>query len=290
VLIAPGRGRRPGVLRPEAAGEDQTECPFCEGREDRTPPESYVAGPPCRAPNTPGWEVRVVPNLYPAVSGSLGRQEVVVHAPRHARSLADLSADDLGRVATAWRSRAEEARTAGFRYLHAFVNEGREAGASLAHSHSQLVWLPEPPPVALVEWERAGGRCRLCEVIADERASGTRVVLERDGLAVCSPYAARVPYELVIAPLACEADGLASARLPQALALLGEAVAALRALEGPAPLNAWLHTSPLDRERGHWHIELLPRLSVPAGLELGAGLLVNVLPPEDAAAALRSSW
>ncbi len=115
-------------------------------------------------------------------------------------------------------------------------------------------------------------------------------MLERDGLAVCSPYAARVPYELLIAPIVCEADGLASAWLSRALALLAEAVAALRVLEGHVPLNAWLHTSPLDGERGHWHIELLPRLSVPAGLELGAGLLVNVLPPEDAAAALRSSW
>jgi UDPglucose--hexose-1-phosphate uridylyltransferase len=98
-----------------------------------------------------------------------------------------------------------------------------------------------------------------------------------------------VPYELAIAPVVCEADGLASARLPAALALLAEAVGVLRRLEGEAPLNAWLHTSPLDAERGHWHIELLPRLTVPAGLELGAGLHVNVIPPEDAAAALRSS-
>jgi UDPglucose--hexose-1-phosphate uridylyltransferase len=230
-----------------------------------------------------------VPNLYPAVSGSLGRQEVVVHTPAHARSLAELSAADLDRVATAWRSRAEEARSAGFRYVHAFVNEGREAGASLAHSHSQLVWLPEAPPVVLSEWERSSGPCRLCDILTGELADGTRVVLERGGLAVWAPYAGRVPYELAIAPVVCEADGLASARLPAALALLAEAVGVLRRLEGEAPLNAWLHTSPLDAERGHWHIELLPRLTVPAGLELGAGLHVNVIPPEDAAAALRSS-
>jgi UDPglucose--hexose-1-phosphate uridylyltransferase len=270
--------------------DDAAACPFCEGHEDRTPPESYAVGPPGRPPNSPGWEIRVVPNLYPAVSGTLGRQEVVVHTPRHARSLSDLSEADLDRVVTAWRSRAEAARGAGFAYLHAFVNEGREAGASLAHSHSQLVWLPEPPPVVLAEWDRSGAGCRLCEILAAERAEGTRIVLERDGLAVCSPYAARVPYELVIAPVVCEADGLASARLPQALALLSKAVAALRALEGHVPLNAWLHTSPLDGERGHWHVELLPRLTVPAGLELGAGLLVNVLLPEEAAVALRASW
>jgi UDPglucose--hexose-1-phosphate uridylyltransferase len=229
-----------------------------------------------------------VPNLFPAVSGPLGRQEVVVHTPRHARSLAELSPAECERVATAWRGRAEEARAAGFHYVHAFVNEGREAGASLCHSHSQLAWLPEPPPETLAERERPGEPCRLCRLLADERSAGIRIVGERDGLVLVSPYAARAPYELLVAPADCEADGLASERLGAGLALLAAAVAALRGLEERAPLNAWLHTSPLNERRGHWHLELLPRLTVPAGLELGAGIHVNLLPPEEAAAALRA--
>lgn len=212
-----------------------------------------------------------------------------MHAPRHVRSVADLTAPEWDLVSAAWRSRSAAARSAGFRYLHVFVNEGREAGASLAHSHSQLVWLPETPPGVLAERERPGEPCRLCKLLADERAAGTRVVLERDGIVLLSPYAARAPYELLAAPVECRRDAFDGPGLAAALALLGEAVAALRRLEGRVPLNAWLHTSPLDEARGHWHLELLPRLTVPAGLELGAGIHVNVLAPEVAAAALRKS-
>jgi UDPglucose--hexose-1-phosphate uridylyltransferase len=280
---------RPGARpRDQPDDDDAAACPFCEHREEQTPPESYAIGPAGRAADSPGWELRVVPNLFPAVSGELGRQEVVIHTPRHARSLADLSTTDHDRVATAWRSRASEARGAGFRYVHAFVNEGRRAGASLAHSHSQLVWLAEPPPRVVTEWKRLGDECRLCEILAAERTAGTRVVRERGGLVLCCPFASRSPYELLLAPANCEADGFASARLAAALALLGEAIGALHRLEGVVPLNAWLHTAPFDEPRGHWHVELLPRLTIPAGLELGAGLHVNVLPPEEAASALRS--
>ena len=120
-------------LDPETVEEFEA-CPFCAGREDRTPPETLRIGDP--------WRVRVVPNLYPAFD----RHEVVVHAPRHVRSMAELSPEEVGAVAEAWRERAHAARGEGFGYVHAFVNEGRIAGASLPHSHSQLVWLREAPP------------------------------------------------------------------------------------------------------------------------------------------------
>jgi len=258
VAVAAGRETRPGAapnaLDPPSA-EELAQCPFCASREERTPPETL------RLPvGAERWSVRVVPNLYPAVEG----QEVVVHSPDHVRSLGELGDDALDLVAEAWARRAAD-RPDG--YVHALVNEGREAGASLAHSHSQLVWLPEPPPA-----------------VASERAlPGGDRVLERDGLAVTCPWAGRLPYEVQIAPVEPEPGGLRSALLAPALRLLAEMIRRLRALEGPLPLNAWLH------DGAHWHLELLPRVAVLAGLELGAGIYVNSLPPEEAAARLRAA-
>jgi UDPglucose--hexose-1-phosphate uridylyltransferase len=203
--------------------------------------------------------VRVVPNLYPAFE----RQEVVVHTPRHARSLAELDEEELALVAEAWRRR-REAVPAG--YLHALVNEGREAGASLPHTHSQLVWLPEAPP----ETQHRVDRERWV------------VVAERDGLVLACPYVSRLPYELVIAPAEPRANAFADELLPSAVQLLGNAIGRVHRAAGATPLNAWLHDS------GDWHFEVLPRLSILAGVELGAGWWINALPPEEAAAALRN--
>jgi UDPglucose--hexose-1-phosphate uridylyltransferase len=255
-VLAPERARRPGAgggrIEP-ATQEELDACPFCAGREHRTPPETL------RLPDDAEWTIRVVPNLYPA----LERQEVVVHSPRHARSLAELETHELDLVAEAWRRRRAALPDG---YLHALVNEGRAAGASLPHSHSQLVWLPERPPAVTAERAPAEGE----------------LVLRRDGLVAVCPYASRLPYEVQIAPVEAEAEGLRSGLLGSALHLLAEIVRRLRALEGAVPLNAWLH------EGRHWHLELVPRLTVLAGLELGAGIYVNTLAPEEAAARLRT--
>jgi UDPglucose--hexose-1-phosphate uridylyltransferase len=256
-VYAPGRARRPGASRreiEEPPEQELADCPFCAGREDRTPPETYRVGEP--------WLTRVVPNLYPAFE----RQEVVVSSPRHVRSFAELTVEETGAVAQAWSARAEAARAAGFPYLHAFLNEGRDAGASLPHAHTQLVWLREAPPAVAGE---------------PALALDGELVAERDGLLLLCPRASRLPYELLIAPAEPEGSPFASELLPAALALLADAVRRLRAVEGAVPLNAWLHDTP------HWHIEMLPRLAVLAGVELGAGIYVNTLPPEEAAARLR---
>ena len=214
-----------------------------------TPPQSLVL------PEQGEWRVRVVPNLYPA----LDRQEVVVHSPEHVRSLGQIDDAQLELVAEAWQRR-RRAEPDG--YLHALINEGRDAGASLPHSHSQLAWLPSGPPA---EPERKG-----------------EVILEREDLVAWCPWVSRLPYECAIAPLEREPDGFASELLAPALQLLAKLIRRLHALEGPAPLNAWLH----NHEHG-WRLVLLPRLTVFAGLELGAGVYVNRLPPEEAAARLR---
>jgi UDPglucose--hexose-1-phosphate uridylyltransferase len=252
-VIAPGRAKRPGAARLQLdppSVDELASCPFCAGHEEMTPPQTLVL------PEQGDWKVRVVPNLYPA----LERQEVVVHSRRHIRSIADADDDELELVAEAWRRRAADEPG----YVFALLNEGREAGASLAHSHSQLVWLREPPPA------RVQPRAEL--------------VFEQDGVVVACPWASRVPYETVIAPTEPEAEALESKRLALALKLLAETVRRLQRLEGHVPLNAWLEQSPDD-----WRIVLFPRLTILAGLELGAGIHVNTLPPEEAAARLGSA-
>jgi UDPglucose--hexose-1-phosphate uridylyltransferase len=241
--VAPGRQARPGAGH--TTGES---CPFCAGSEDLTPPETLRLGS-----GPTGWDVRVVPNLYPA----LERQEVVIHGPEHVGSIAHLRDSTLEDVAVAWERRARDVGGNCF----AFINEGDAAGASQRHSHSQLAWLPEarstgelPPFVPVVE---------------------------RDGLLLGCPQATRVPYEVVIAPLEREPSGLRSELLAAALQLLASAVRRLQELQGfELPFNAWL----LDG--AHWRLELLPRTTRLAGLELGADVYVTAVAPEEAAAAL----
>ena len=211
--------------------------------------------------------MRVVPNLYPAFE----RQEVVIHSPRHVRTVAELTDEELEATADAWNARTAAAAEEGFAYVHALFNEGRAAGSSLAHSHSQLVWMREPPPAVRDE---AGHARDVGPLLAD----GNLVVARTgDTVAVVHP-AGRLPYETLIASERGDAE------LGEALLVLRDVVRRLRAIEGPLPWNAWLH-----REGTSWHIELVPRLSVLAGVELGAGIYVNTVDPLDAAAALRAA-
>jgi UDPglucose--hexose-1-phosphate uridylyltransferase len=215
-----------------------------------TPPQTLVL------PEAGDWRVRVVPNLYPA----LERQEVVVHSREHVRSLADLADEQFDVVAEAWQRR-RRAEPDG--YLHALVNEGRDAGASLPHTHSQLAWLPSAPP--------------------REPQPDGKEILARDGVVAWSPRVARLPYEAAIAPERPEPDGFASDYLAAALRVLADLIRRLHRIEGPAPLNAWLH----NHESG-WRLVLLPRLTILAALELGAGVYVNTLAPEEAGERLRA--
>ncbi len=210
-----------------------------------------------------------MPNLYPA----LDRQEVVIHSPRHVRSFSELSDEEVATVATAWTARAGST-TAG--HVCPLINEGRAAGASLPHSHSQLVWLPETPPV--VRAERPEGLSELFHTAVDKNLM---IAGSGDLVAFCHPVG-RLPYETMIMSDVSGEPWPDEDSLAIALRLLRDVVAMLFGVEGAVPWNAWLH-------RGQpWHIELVPRLAVLAGLELGAGVYINTVAPEDAAQALRS--
>jgi UDPglucose--hexose-1-phosphate uridylyltransferase len=197
------------------------------------------------------WRVRVVPNLYPAFA----RQEVVIHSPEHVRSFAELDDDQVALVAEAWNRRIHD----GGGPVLALINEGRIAGASLPHSHSQLVWTDLPT-------ESFDHVRELVEPYP---------VTERSGVVAAVHPSGASPYECLIAPLRGP-DGLADA-----LILLRDLVVRLHAAEGRRPWNAWLHNGPPP------HVHFVPRLTALAGIELGAGVYVNVVPPERAAAKLR---
>jgi UDPglucose--hexose-1-phosphate uridylyltransferase len=221
-----------------------------------TPPETLRLGD-----GPVGWAVRVVPNLYPA----LERQEVVIHSPDHVHSLGQLGDDALDLVAEAWQRRARDAGGICF----PLVNEGHDAGASLPHSHSQLAWLPGPAP----------------SVVAERGLPETIEVISLDGVTAGCPVASRVPYEVLIAPARSEPEGLRSDLLAPALRLLAELVRRLQRIRGETvvPLNAWLHDGP------QWHIELFPRTTRLAGLELGAGVYIDAVAPEQAALDLKKA-
>ena len=192
-----------------------------------------------------------MPNLYPAFQ----RQEVVVHSPDHVRSFAELDDDRVELVGEAWQRRMDDVRGP----VLALVNEGRLAGASLPHSHSQLVWTDLPAEDA----DRLPG---LLE---------PHPVAERNGVVAAVHPVGAGPYECLIGPTS------ASGALEDALILLRDLVRKLHEVEGVRPWNAWLHHGP------PWHLHVLPRLTALAGVELGAGVYVNAVPPEQAAEKLR---
>jgi galactose-1-phosphate uridylyltransferase len=196
--------------------------------------------------------VRVVPNLYPA----LERQEVVIHSPDHVRLFAELHDDRVALVAEAWQRRTTDVGGS----VLALVNEGRLAGASLPHSHSQLIWTDLPSE-----------NLDVLPSLLDEHEVATRGGV----VAAVHPVGAG-PYECLIAA----PDG--GGELADGLLLLRDLVRALQAAEGVRPWNAWLHPGP------PWHFHFVPRLTALASLELGAEVFVNVVPPERAAERLRS--
>jgi UDPglucose--hexose-1-phosphate uridylyltransferase len=290
-------------------------CPLCEGHEQETPPETYAVRPQGGAPDTPGWLVRAVPNKYPVLAQDgdplpadplgggrgepgffsagtpAGLHEVVVHVPQHATSLSELGQEELALALDGWRARLRA--SAGAAYSHLIVNEGPAAGASLEHTHAQLYGLPFVPPIVARERERFSayntrtmGGCLLCDLVQEEVRRRDRVVAVDERAVLLAPFASRVPFELQIVPRA-HAPGMVEADSVPA-ALLGEALERLRrALGGTPPLNLWVRNAPRGTEHFHWRIDIVPRTTQLAGLELGAGIGVNVYSPERAADDLR---
>jgi UDPglucose--hexose-1-phosphate uridylyltransferase len=312
-IIAGERADRPGggfEVLPDAPIDPERDA-FAEGHEDQTPPEVYAVRPNGGAPDTPGWTVRVVPNKYPALDPAagvperhanpdlftaqpaLGRHEVIVNTPEPLSCMASLSEEQFDRAVEAWRERMRAHADAACRHL--IVNERREAGASLPHTHAQLYAMDFVPAAVARERERFGayavrtmGGNLLADLVQAEVRERERIVAIDDEAVLMAPYASRVPYHLLLAPrrpaARFEDDG------PSGAALLHDALRRLRAKLGASPpLNLWVRTAPAGAEHFCWRIEIQPRLTHLAGLELGTGVNLNIVPPERAAALLRDA-
>jgi UDPglucose--hexose-1-phosphate uridylyltransferase len=316
VIIATERSKRPSDF---AAKQQERRgggfCPFCGGNEGKTPPEVMAYREKGTKPNTPGWWVRVVPNLYPALTKTeaqnseennfyqtkpgLGAHEVLIESPEHNSTLENHSPEHVNEIFFAWRDRYKAlSKAPGIRYVQIFKNEGSIAGASLEHPHSQLIATPLIPPVIDEELKGARdyyqqhGKCIYCEIIERELKAGARLVASNyDFLAFC-PFASRFPFETWIIPREHQAgfDLVNDDQLQSMSGLVQEVAQKVSGLLNYPPYNMILHSAPAghsDSAYYHWHLEILPRLTIVAGFELGAGIMINPTPPESAAKYLR---
>ncbi len=346
VILADGREHRPGggLVAPPPAEVVLDDDPFAEGHEVWTPPELYAERPGGGAPDTPGWRVRVVPNLYPALTGAgpawsvsddgvvaaarppgaaaqaaqaaqpgdadpfasnranreadlfwsapaLGAHEVIVNSVRPVVSLGQLEVGEVAGALDVWRARMRFHEDAA--YTHLIVNEQAAAGASIPHTHAQLFALEFVPSEIARERERFGayaqrtmGANLLGDLVQAEVRKRERIVASDEEAVLMAPYGSRVPYQLLLAPrrprMRFEDDG------PTGAALLHDALGRLARLLGALPpLNMWVRTAPGGAEHYCWRIDIMPRLAHAAGLELGAGVHLNMVAPEHAAAQLR---
>lgn len=339
-VVAEGRSFRPHDSRRHAPdGEPHKSrdahhdpsCPFCEGNESQTPPEVDAFRPAGTAQDAPGWLVRVVPNLYPAFlpdTGPLsekssgedgatsspagqhaglfaelparGRHEVAIHSPDHSARLADLGPERLGVAIEMWQTRLTAHADEGLAYTVLAVNEGREAGASLAHPHAQLFATDFIPPAISKEldrredWRKRHGR-PLLEATVEAETEGPRRVDAEAGLLAWAPYWSRTRYEVWIAPYEPDSESGSFRESPNrdSLAeLLGRVTRRIRDAVGDPALNVVLSDVPHGLGRGNpssWYMRVLPRTQVEAGYELGSGVHIVTVSPEQAAADLRET-
>ncbi|MEW6291082.1 MAG: galactose-1-phosphate uridylyltransferase [Thermodesulfobacteriota bacterium] len=317
IIIAKERGKRPTDFIVEHSVSKGGFCPLCPGNEKTTPPEVLSYGDINHQPNTPGWTLRVVPNKYPAliIEGDLdkegegiydkmngiGAHEVIIESPNHDEAFSDLPQNRMLDVFLAFRDRIIDlGRDPRFKYVMVFKNFGKAAGASLEHSHSQLIALPIVPGRIVSEmtgslsYYKYKERCVYCDMIHQEIKTEDRVVCQNDYFLAIAPYAPRSPFEMWILPKRHASSYISQDHSSfQALAaIFSESMRRLNACIPNVPYNFVLHASPLRSEPleyFHWHFEIMPKLTQIAGFEWGSGFYINPTPPEDAAKFLKEA-
>ncbi|MDG3004158.1 galactose-1-phosphate uridylyltransferase [Paludisphaera mucosa] len=316
VIIAHERARRPHDFKAEPTSHAQSKvCPFCEGNEDMTPPEILAYRDSGSRPNGPGWRVRVVPNRFPAlkIEGELdkrgdgiydrmagvGAHEVIIESPRHHVTMATLPEENIRDVLWVYRDRLVDLKR-DRRLVHGmlFKNVGEGGGASLEHTHSQLIVTPIVPisvweeMTGSLEFFNYRGRCIYCDMVQQEAAVEKRVVLDTPHFTAFCPYASRFPFETWIVPKAHEShfENIPKPAVDDLAHVMHQVLNKLElALDAPS-YNYIVHTAPFDHSglpHYHWHVEVIPRLTKVAGFEWGSGFYINPVPPEHAAAFLR---
>lgn len=344
VLVATARGMRPKKAEEPAPRDTRKRvdtCPFCPGNEDKTPP--VIAAYPAQAP----WRIRIVENLFPVLGNDgrkspwdergqnnfsfglqqtidgYGRHEVIIDNAEHGAAIHEMGEEHLQMLFTAYRERMRALYQSDPRlsYVLVFKNFGPAAGASIAHTHSQLIAMPVVPENVSAEvdnsreFHRKHHRCIFCALIDEaltfeatiyDRNSGEirrkigvgQYVVERgEKFIAIKPFASRYEWEVHILPLAHQSDFIYMPEADRAdlARVMRRTMARLDAVIGGAQYNYFLHSVPHDGKEAensasyHWHLEICPRTSIPTGFELGSGLFVNTISPEAAAQRLREA-
>ena len=316
VIIASERARRPddfGTAEPPPVRRSAP-CAFCAGNEAMTPPE-IIAVRPGGVRDGPGWRARVVPNKFPAlmVEGDLGKRgdgmydlmngvgahEVIIETPRHELSLTNLREDEVRDVLWFYKQRLLDLKN-DFRLVYGliFKNVGERAGATMEHTHSQLIATPivplqvESEILHCREYLERRDRCLLCDMGVQEMAGGSRMVLDTPNFMAFEPFASRFPFETHVMPKRhlSHFEAIDDALLPELARILRSTLVRIEKAVNNPPYNYLIHTSPLNvkpLDHYHWHFEIIPRITRVAGFEWGSGFYVNTAPPEQAAAFLR---
>jgi UDPglucose--hexose-1-phosphate uridylyltransferase len=291
-------------------------CPFCPGNEAMTPPETYALRPNRSPANGPGWDLRVVPNKFPAlrIEGELrksgeglydkmngiGAHEVIIETPRHPHTWFDGDIAVVRNTLLAAKSRVIDLKKdIRFKYIMVFKNFGPTAGASLSHSHSQLIALPVVPlrvqeeiDGARAHYERKE-RCIFCDIIQYESEADSRLLVENDDFIVLAPYAPRFSFELAVYPKRHNPvfETTADHELDSLSAILSETLGKVGRLLSRPDYNLIIHNAPCRNNVSdfyHWHIEFMPVLTRVAGFEWGTGFYINPISPEESVQSLKS--
>ncbi len=317
VIISTERGRRSPEFLSEETKTRGGFCALCEGNEDRTLPEIFSIRENSSPPNSTGWIVRVVPNKFPALKGDgdlnregeglydkmngVGAHEVVIETPKHDETLSTLPNDKVMKVLTTYRERIVDlAQDRRAKYVLIFKNHGAAAGASLEHSHSQIITLPVVPKRVNEEIDGAKvyheykNRCVFCDIIRQETEYKARIIGENNGAIALAPFASRLPFETWVLPKDHSAyfHRTQSAQFEDLASLLSDVLRKIDSALPGSPYNFMLHTNPSDETDEafyHWHIEIIPKLKKVAGFEWGTGFYINPTPPEEAAKCLREA-
>jgi len=316
VIISVERGKRPTDFISPYQRKRGGFCPFCPGNEYTTPEEIMAFRPPGTNPNSSGWTLRVMPNKFPALQiygdlnkagvgifdmmNGIGAHEVIVETPDHMLSLSTMTLKAVEDVLWAYYLRITDLRKdRRFKYVLIFKNEGDAAGASLEHSHTQLIALPIIPILVKEETDSAKHyyglkeRCIFCDVINQEREFQKRIIYENSQYVALAPFAPRAPFETWILPKKHESNFQPPNKNFSSLAEILQVILKQmdKILEVP-PYNFMIHTSPFQDEINdyyHWHIEVIPKLTKIAGFEWGSGFFINPTPPEESAKFMREA-
>ncbi len=324
VIIATERAKRPMDFPPPDETPTSKGCPFCEGNEKMTPPEIFAVRKDGTPRDGPDWTVRVVPNKFPAlrIEGDLGKvglgiydrmngigaHEVIIETTKHEEKLELQSVDSLFKVFNTYKLRLIDLkRDERFRYILIFKNDGKTAGASLSHPHSQLIATPVTPKrireelLGAQHYYEYKDRCIFCDIIREEALQKERIVYENGGFIAFCPFASRFPFEIWIIPKRHDPDydSIENDEIFAFADMMKTTVAKLsKALSHPH-YNYVLHTGPVRWPRRgywttidsdfHWHIEIIPRLTNVAGFEWGTGFYINPTVPEEAAGYLQET-